>query len=43
MKKPTDYRSDEYPMKASLCADSEGLGAWGNKNGDISDGGVMSG
>jgi hypothetical protein len=31
MKKPTDYRSDEYPVKASLSADSEGLGAWGNK------------
>jgi hypothetical protein len=31
MKKPTDYRSDEYPMKASLSADSEGLGAWGNE------------
>jgi hypothetical protein len=31
MKKPTDYRSDEYPVKATLSADSEGLGAWGDK------------
>jgi len=33
MKKPTDYRSDEYPypMKARLSDDSEGLGAWGDK------------
>jgi len=29
--KPTDYRSDEYPGKARLSADSEGLGAWGNE------------
>jgi hypothetical protein len=29
MKKPTDSRSDEHPVKARLSADSEGLGAWG--------------
>src|SRR4029453_13058818 len=31
MKKPADHRSDEYPVKASLSDDSEGLGYWGNE------------
>jgi hypothetical protein len=31
MKKLTDCRSDEYPMKARLSDDSEGLGFWGDK------------